>query len=104
MSTRKQVSISEFLTGLEKLPVSPMFRFAKNNPKSSDDHDRIFLICTQGPDCGAHLGRTCVCCNDNTTINPYENFKESISEEQYRNIKELLFDFAYTDLEHKAIN
>lgn len=102
MLPEKQLSFPEFMTSLENLPVSPLFRFAKGKSWSQDNHDRIFLVCSQGPNRGAHLGRTCLCCNDNSSINDYDGFEDSMSEEQYNAILELLYNFTYTDVGYKA--
>lgn len=98
----RQVSLRDFLERLRELQVTPHLRFAKDKPWSSDNHDRIFLVCTQEPLVGAHIGRTCTCCEDTTYINPYSHFKDAMSREQYDAIAELLFDFTYSDEEHKT--
>lgn len=103
MLPERKVSLDEFLRGMADLQIMPHMRFRRLRTEDPDEHDWIFLVCTQVPKKGAHLGRTCVCCNDNTSINDYDRFEESISEEQYNAIVELLFDFTYTDVEYKRI-
>lgn len=98
----RNVSLQEFMGKLDALDVTPHLRFRRTQSGDPDEHDWIFLVCRQEPNRGSHIGRTCTCCNDNSSINDYESFKESMSEEHYNSILDLLFDFTYTDVDYKA--
>lgn len=71
----------------------PYLRFKKDVPADSDNHHRIFLICTSGHKKGAHIGRTCASRVGDYEINPYESFYGSLTYDQYVDIKKILYDF-----------
>lgn len=100
----KNISLEEFLKGLKELQVMSHLRFRRSQSGDPDEHDLIFLVCTKEPKKGAHIGRTCLCCIGNSSINDYENFKDCMSTEHYDAILNLLFNFTYTDVKYKAIN
>src|SRR5699024_12574934 len=82
-------------------PYTTLFRSQSGNP---DEHDLIFLVCTQEVKKGGHIGRTCLCCTGNSSINDYPCFKESMIKDHYDAIVCLLFSFTYTEVKYKAIN
>ena len=100
----KNISLEEFLKGLKELQIMSHLRFRRSQSGAPDEHDLIFLVFTKEPKKGAHIGRTCLCCIGNASINDYEGFKDSMSTEHYDAILNLLFNFTYTDVKYKAIN
>ncbi|AQS52552.1 hypothetical protein BW727_100142 [Jeotgalibaca dankookensis] len=104
MLPEKNISLEEFMRGLSELQVIPHLRLRRSQSGNPDEHDLIFLVCTQEPNEGAHIGRVCLCCIGNASINDYEGFKDSMSTEHYDAILNLLFNFTYTDVKYKAIN
>ena len=100
----KNISLEEFLKGLKELQVMSHLRLRRTHSGNPDEHDLVFLVCTQEPKKGAHIDRTCLCCIGNASINDYEGFKDSMSTEHYDAILNLLFNFTYTDVKYKAIN
>lgn len=104
MLPEKNISLEEFMRGLNELQVIPHLRLRRSQSGNPDEHDLIFLVCTQEPKKGVHIGRACLCCIGNSSINDYADFKDSMNKEHYDAIVNLLFNFTYTDVKYKAIN
>lgn len=104
MLPEKNISLEEFLPGLNELQVIPHLRLRRSQSGNPDEHDLIFLVCTQEVKKGGHIGRTCLWCTGNSSINDYPCFKESMIKDHYDAIVCLLFSFTYTEVKYKAIN
>lgn len=82
----------------------PHFRFRRSQSGDMNEHDWIFLVNTHQPHGGSHIGRVCLCCVGNGSINDYRNFKEAFDQDTFDALVDLLFVFIYTAVSYKAIN
>lgn len=104
MLPEKKVTFEEFIEGIRALGFMPHLRFRRSQSGELSEHDWIFLVNTHQPNAGSHIGRVCLCCVGNGSINDYQNFEEAFDQEIYDSLVELLFDFTYTDVEFKHIS
>lgn len=98
----EKVTLQEFLKRVSDLGFMAQLRFYKDRPDADESmHDFIFIVNMSEPNKGAHVARTCACCEGNFSINPYENFENSFSYNTYFELYKLLRSFATTPVAYK---